>query len=481
MKQQDQEEKYVRPPPHNRAPRAFLRRRSLLAAAALAGCATPEEEPPRLVAPPQRAAEREVLPAPEPPRDLAALAHGADPVVAGQALDGALLRRFYARRGFARVWDDHAIQAEELRAAVLRAGDHGLDPARFGATLLPRLAQLPRVERELLLSHAVLSYAEALAQGAVPPARRKDGEALAPEPVDVTATLDAALDSRDPVSAIEALAPGTAGYLALRLALRRHRDAAPQTRATAERIRAIEVNLERHRWLPRRLPPDRVWVNVADQRLVLFRDDRPAFATRVVVGEEVPHRQSPEFHSAIDGAFLNPPWVIPADIVRGSLLPRLERDPDYLARRNIALRPDGEAEQAPGPDSALGAILFDMPNRFDVYLHDTPDRALFARDNRRASNGCIRVQNPLELAALVMDKPLDAIHEKIATGNTRREAVNRPMPVFLVYQTAFVSAERGLEFRQDFYGRDGAVWRNLRAPQARPHTGEPLEDGLETG
>jgi murein L,D-transpeptidase YcbB/YkuD len=468
----------VSPPSQNpqrgALPAPALPRRRLLTvgslglAATLAACATAEEEAlerlaRRPVLAPEPPPEREPLPPAEPASDLAALRDGADPIVAGQRLDGTLLRRFYARHDFEQVWDGHASKAEELQAAVLRAADHGLNPERFGAALLPRLAQLSRPERELLLTHAVLTYAEALAHGAVPPGRRKDAEALAPDPVDVTTTLDTALDSRDPVAVIEGLAPGNAGYLALRLALRRLRGEGRPGRVTTERLRALEVNLERHRWVPRHLPADRIWVNIADQSLVFYRDQRPVFTTRVVVGSETEARQSPEFHTVIDAAYLNPPWRIPEDIVRTAIIPRLERDPDYLTRRNITLRPDGEAEQAPGPESGLGAILFDMPNRFDVYLHDTPDRSIFARENRRLSNGCIRVQNPLELASLVMEKPLETLHEEVATGETQRQDIHRPMPVFLVYQTAVMTPGREVAFREDFYGRDAGVWRGLQA------------------
>lgn len=453
---------------------ALAPRRAMLAGgasvlAALAGCAAPEAEPPPVVwrAPPLREPLEPLPPPPMAEGELAGLQADADPVVGGETLDGTLLRRFYARRGFAPVWDAHPAQAEALLAAVMRAGDHGLNPNRFGGALLPGIAQLPPVQRELLLSHAVLSYAEALAVGAIPPPRRRDVEALATEPADVSAALDAALDSRDPVSVIEQLAPGSGAYLALRLALRRLRAGGRADRGLLERQRLLEVNLERQRWLPRRLPPERIWVNITDQSLVLFRDDWPVFSTRVVVGAELEAMQSPEFHSVIDGAFLNPPWIIPEDIVRRSILPRAQQDPAYLASRNITITPDGEAEQAAGPGSGLGAILFDMPNRFDVYIHDTPDRTLFERENRRVSNGCIRVENPLQLAALLMEQPLREVEAKVATGETRQAAVARPVPVFLVYQTAYLSEQRVLEVRPDHYRRDAAVWQLLQGRAAR--------------
>ncbi|MFM7688134.1 MAG: hypothetical protein ACKPAC_01530, partial [Alphaproteobacteria bacterium] len=194
------------------------------------------------------------------------------PVVAGETLDGPLLRRFYARRDFEPVWTTREAEARAFKAMVLRARDHGLDPELFQADLLRRMEAFPPDRRDLLLTHAVLTFAEALAFGALPPSRRKDREAIKAEPVDVTEVLHKALDDTDPVAAIEALAPQTPTYLALREALQRHRTSLRPDRNRVSRLRVIEANLERQRWLPRELPADRVWVNVPDQQLVLYRD-----------------------------------------------------------------------------------------------------------------------------------------------------------------------------------------------------------------
>lgn len=427
---------------------------ALAAAWALSGCSA--------------APERDVVPlrALRIDTELRDLIDGApELVVAGERLDAGLLQRFYARHDFEPVWTTRQAQADSLVDAVLRAADHGLDPERFHASLLLRRATFPPLRRELLLSDAFLSYAKALAFGAVPVERRRDGEALAPEPIDVTAALDAAMGSADPAAAIEALAPTTPTYQALRQALPRFRSGG---NAATNRLRQIEVNLERQRWLPRPLPADRAWVNVADQRLVLYRADRPIFSTRVIVGDDAQRNQSPEFRAMIEGSFFNPPWVIPRDIVAAEILPILGRDPNYLTRNNMVLRESGEVEQLPGPNAGLGLIMFDMPNRFDVYLHDTPDKHLFGRDNRRISHGCIRVQNPLEFAALLMQQPIDAIHQGIAVGGTTRNSLPRPIPVFVTYQTAFADAAGKLEFRPDFYKRDADIWRQLqRHPQER--------------
>jgi murein L,D-transpeptidase YcbB/YkuD len=431
------------------------------AALALAGCAASETEAPQPVA---------LL----PDEDLDRLLDNTDPIVAGEALDGPLLHRFYARRGFEPVWTTREAEAEALKATVLRARDHGLDPDLFKGNLLKRLEMFPPIRRDLLLSHAVLTYAEALALGALPSSRRKDREAMSPEPVDVAAVLDEALDGPDPVAAIESLAPQTPTYLALRQALQRSRSAGLFQRSQANRLRVIEANLERQRWLPRELPPDRVWVNVPDQQLVLYRDNRPVFVTRVVVGDPAERKQSPEFHTVIESALFNPPWIIPHDIVEADIRPMLKRDPLYLVKNKITLLPNGDAKQAPGPEAGLGAVMFEMPNRFDVYLHDTPDKDAFGRENRRLSNGCIRVHNPLEFAALLMEEPVEFIQRKIATGDTLRKTLPEPVSVFVSYHTAFQARGGDIEIRSDFYGRDEALWLRL---QKRPADQDVLRVG----
>jgi len=392
-------------------------------------------------------------------------------IVTGRRLNLALLRRFYARHGVAPVWSTRKAQANALLNAVLHASEHGLDPDLFHADLLRSVATLPPAYGELLLSDAFLSYADALARGAMPVERRRDDEVLAPAPIDVAAALDAAIASPDPAAVIEALAPATPTYRLLRQALQRS-DAMP-----ADHRRAIEVNLERERWLPRPLPPDRVWVNAADEQLVLYRNDQPVFSTKVIVGQDEQRNQSPEFAATITGIFFNPPWNIPPDIATNEILPKINGDPNYLARHNMVMLPGGGVQQLAGPNSGLGQLMFQMQNRFDVYLHDTPSKNLFGRTDRRISHGCIRVEDPRELAALVMQQPIDAIDQKIAAGATTLNALPRPVPVFVVYQTAFADDDGRLQFRPDVYRRDGEIWTYLhpdrRSLVQRDASGQP--------
>ena len=464
---------------------------ALAAACTLAGCAddAPDPDPD-----PQALS----VAASDANTELGNLIDGApDLVVAGEPLNAGLLRRFYARHNFEPVWNTRQAQANSLVNAVWRADDQGLDPELFHANLLWQTAALSLLDHELLLSDAFLSYADALARGAVPVERRGDDQTLTPGPVDVAAALDAAIDSPDPAALIEALAPTTPTYRALRQALQKYRSGtavavieamAPTTvayratptyralrhglqrhrsgtpagdEATANRLRTIEVNLERQRWLPRQLPTDRVWVNVADERVVLYRADQPVFSTPVIVGEDVKRNQSPEFRATIEGIEFNPPWRIPSDIAAREIMPKIRHDPDYLMRNDMVILPDGGVEQLPGPDAGLGLLMFYMPNRFDVYLHDTPDKYLFNRDDRRISHGCIRVQDPRELAALLMQKPIDTINQAIVMGGTTLSNLSPPVPVFVVYQTAFADADGTLQFRRDFYDRDAEIWQQL--------------------
>ena len=393
--------------------------------------------------------------------------NGPKSFVAGEQLNVDLLKRFYARHGFAPVWTSRQDKAESLINAVTRADDHGIAPELFHAELLRSPSTLPTLDRELLLSNAFLSYADALARGVVPVERRKDDEVLKPGPVDVAAVLDTAIASSDPASVIEGLAPTTPTYRALRQALHDARAGLPVGgKAASTSMREIEVNLERERWLPRRLPADRVWVNAADERVVMYRDDQPVFSSKVVVGLVERRHQTPEFQASIEGIYFNPPWVIPDEIAVNEILPVAKQDPGYLAKHGMVMMPNGGLQQLAGANSGLGVLLFDMRNSFDVYLHDTPSKELFTRDDRHVSHGCIRVEDPQKLAALLMQQSTDAINETLATSGTVRQNLPKAVPVFVVYETAFADADGKLQFRPDAYGRDAEVWEALN-PKAR--------------
>jgi murein L,D-transpeptidase YcbB/YkuD len=224
-----------------------------------------------------------------------------------------------------------------------------------------------------------------------------------------------------------------------------------------QRYRQIAANMERWRWLPRRLPPDRVMVNAAAAQLALFEEDRLLLELRTVVG--LRRHPTPSFTATIGSLLLNPPWDIPASIAAHEIRPLVRRDPGYLEREGIiAVAGSTRLRQLPGPRNPLGEIKFEMPNLLDVYLHDTPAKELLKRPHRFFSHGCIRVENPRELALRLL--PHDAgwtretLDQAVATGATSRVPIDPPVPVYVLYFTVIGGPEDGVTFLDDAYGRD---------------------------
>jgi L,D-transpeptidase YcbB len=252
------------------------------------------------------------------------------------------------------------------------------------------------------------------------------------------------------------------------------------------RIGQIEVNLERGRWLLHDLDPTFAVVNIAGFRVYYLRDGKLVWSGRAQVGK--PFRQTPIFRSTITYLVLNPTWTVPPGIFANDILPALKRDPGYLAKRGLRVV-DAEGRpvtvpidwatmtpgsfpymlrQEPGPDNALGRVKFMFPNEYSVYLHDTPSQALFAKSERAFSSGCIRVENPLELARLLLEgQPgwdAEAIAAAVASGATRTLTLQHKVPVLLTYWTAWVDRDGVLQFRSDVYGRDAKVRAALDLP-----------------
>lgn len=236
------------------------------------------------------------------------------------------------------------------------------------------------------------------------------------------------------------------------------------------RVAQIEANMERLRWLPRDLPEPRIEVNIAAQTLSYIRPGAPTFSMRTVVGR--PSGRTPIFADQVEAVVFNPPWNVPSSIATNEILPRLRRDPRYLARNDFVIQ-EGPGpvsvrlQQRPGPKSALGLVKFDLPNAFNVYLHDTPAKSLFAADRRAFSHGCIRLEKPLELARMVLaGDPVwtpERIQRALDEGVTVRAPLARPIPVFISYWTVFVDADGQANFRSDLYDWDARLTAALDA------------------
>lgn len=222
----------------------------------------------------------------------------------------------------------------------------------------------------------------------------------------------------------------------------------------AERLATLEANLERARWLPQIMPPDRIEADIAGAEATLFQDDKPVLEMRTVVGDT--KHETPMFASHVSSIQFNPAWHVPADIAQAELWPKQARSPGYFARHGYSVI-NGQVVQHAGPKSSLGRIKFEMPNAFSVYLHDTPGRALFAVDTRGRSHGCVRLEKPKELAAALLssqDWDIDRVQEAIDKGDTRWVKPSQTVAVFLVYRTAEAIDDGPAIFRPDLYGWD---------------------------
>ncbi len=255
----------------------------------------------------------------------------------------------------------------------------------------------------------------------------------------------------------------------------------------AERVEQLAANMERWRWLPEDLGPRTILVNIADQTLAVIEQGRKALGMRVVVGQ--PYWSTPVFSAEMTYLVINPYWNVPPGIARKETIPKTRRDPGYLRKNDLKII-SGWGEdthvvdpstinwhtvsyrnfpyrfrQDPGPENALGRIKFMFPNKYFVYLHDTPARNLFQKSGRAFSHGCIRVEHPLELAEYVLQgtewnrERIEAVIEKGAEKIVRTP---QPIPVRIFYWTAWVDENGVAQFRPDIYGRDEELERALR-------------------
>ena len=386
-----------------------------------------------------------------------------------------------------------------------------------------RLARL-----DVAVTFAFLRYASDLAVGAVDPRGAASLWRVSDRGFDAAAALEEAVDDDEPVKVLAGLRPRHPQYEALSAALARYRRIAgeggwpavpavakkkPSARAAQaaalaarlrasgdvtlqafqqrhglpatgkldretlaalnvpvdDRIRQIELNLERWRWQGWERKGRRILVNVPTFELHAYDDGREALRMRVITGSG--DNQTPIFDEQVSEVVFSPHWNVPANILETEVLPAIQRDPGYLKRKNMEMvRTESgvSVRQRPGPSNALGLVKFLFPNPFNIYLHDTPGDALFARPRRTLSHGCVRLEKPEELARFVLDGEDDwddkAIARAMRSGREQFVTLDEPVPLRIVYFTTWVEADGTVRFAPDVYRHDVAQEKLLPAP-----------------
>lgn len=254
-----------------------------------------------------------------------------------------------------------------------------------------------------------------------------------------------------------------------------------------DRIDMLLLNLERTRWVFQQPDDDFLLVNIAGFHVRRITDRKEVFDSRVIVGKY--HKETPVFKGVMKYIVINPTWTLPYSIATHETLPRIKKDPGYLAAKHMEVMDRGGKvldastidwskysagnfpfiiRQKAGPWNALGEVKFMFPNKYAVYLHDTPSRGLFNRQDRAFSHGCIRTEDKWDLLMSLMDDPevwnMDKINEILKSGKTTTINLPKSINIYLIYMTAAVDQQNNLMFMKDVYKRDEAVLKALKKP-----------------
>jgi len=258
--------------------------------------------------------------------------------------------------------------------------------------------------------------------------------------------------------------------------------------SVTERIRQIEINLERLRWIPDDLGDPLVIINIPEFKLRFVKNGKELIDSRIVVGKYASN--TPAFDSRITHFILNPYWNVPRGIAIEEILPQIQKSQEYLIWEDMKVLSNSKGStkivppwtinwqkmtaenfhylirQDPGPRNPLGRIKFVFPNSFDVYLHDTPARNLFEQAERSFSHGCIRIENPIELAALLLPgnpvKSEKELQSTMEAGNRKQIRLPKAVGIYILYFTAWVDADGTIQFRKDIYNHDAPLLDALK-------------------
>jgi len=262
-------------------------------------------------------------------------------------------------------------------------------------------------------------------------------------------------------------------------------------RSPEQRLISVIVAMERERWLNKERGSRHILVNLTDFSARIIDNDRITFETRAVVGANSSDRRSPEFSDVMEHLVINPRWNVPRSIAVNEYLPKMQRNPGaagHLRLYDASGRQVSRANvnfsaytrntfpfnlvQPPSDSNALGLVKFMFPNRYNIYLHDTPSKHLFAHARRAYSHGCIRLAQPFDFAYQILarqeENPKEFFHRVLETGQETQVDLEQEIPVHIIYRTAFTDAKGRAQYRPDVYGRDARIWAALQNEGVAP-------------
>jgi len=403
------------------------------------------------------------------------------------------LSTFYADHADMPLWVDGPTERLNILIDRLsRADEDGLAPRDYPVPALAEAEPTPMklAARDIALSAAVVAYARDARGARIDLARLS--KLITPRLDLPTASmvLSDLLNASDIDSALQAYNPQQPGYRALKAKLATFHDMTASISVPLASSRKpiktttamvadsaitpydLIANMERWRWVERDLGPKQIVVNLPEFELKLIDHGQVIHQTRAVIGK--PDTPTPLFSEKMQYLIVNPSWSVPASIVRKEFLPKLAEDPDFATKAGYEVTQNGDLvtiRQPPGERNALGFVKFMFPNQHAVYLHDTPMRKLFANTDRAYSHGCVRVEDPFALAAVVLNDPRyseDVLKAMIGKGE-RVIRLTEPLPVQLTYFTIVADATGELHRFGDVYGYDQAVEAALGLGQPRTY------------
>jgi len=441
-------------------------------------------------------------------------------VIARSNIVDETVKEFYAERQFIPVWTNNLERRTALLDALRSSHQHGLPQEKYDFEGLELISSLrfgdfeQMATAEMSFTRSFLAYGRHITSGVVVPKEVNWEIQHTPNVIEPGYLMRALVQADNPAVFFSSLAPnppeyilgygdlGTSPVYDLELAavveifqtdnkLTADAVMGPATigamnKSASDRLEHVLVNLERQRWMNHDRSGRHLEVNIVDFSMSVIDDEQVTFRSKVVIGKTGRDFRTPEFSKDMTHMVINPFWHVPKSIAQREYLPMLKQDPMALAKRGLwlmngrgqVLNTEGAdfsgfskgnfpflIKQPPGGRNALGRVKFMFPNRNNIYLHDTPAKKLFRRDRRAYSHGCVRVEKPFELAYHLLEPqekdPKGAFHWILNKKRERQVNLKTPVPVHLLYNTAFMAEDGTIAYREDIYKRDRGVFEAL--------------------